>query len=78
MAEEKKTKKTKVEEEVKEVVKKTKKAVVSFENKTVSELKIELQKLLLDIRTGKEKNTSLVKKLKLALARLKTKESQTK
>ncbi|MEO6728977.1 MAG: hypothetical protein ABIM99_03580 [Candidatus Dojkabacteria bacterium] len=75
MAEDKKT--TKKEKTVKEPkAKKEKKTVVSFENKSVSELKSDLQKLLLDIRTGKEKNTSLVKKLKVTLARLKTKETQ--
>ncbi|MFS8130794.1 MAG: hypothetical protein ACMG57_02330 [Candidatus Dojkabacteria bacterium] len=76
MAEEKKTKKTREVKEPK--AKKEKKTVVSFEGKSVSELKTDLQRLLLDIRTGKEKNTSLVKKLKVTLARLKTKETKTK
>ncbi len=41
--------------------------------KTISELRLELQKLILDVRSGKEKNTSLIKKTKKEIARLLTK-----
>jgi len=40
--------------------------------KGLNELRIELQKLILNVRSGKEKNTSLVKKAKKDIARLLT------
>lgn len=47
--------------------------VKDWEGKSVTELKLELQKIVLDVRTGKQKNTSLVKKLKKVIARELTK-----
>ena len=41
--------------------------------KTLKELRLELQKLILDVRSGKEKNTSLIKESKKEIARLLTK-----
>ena len=49
------------------------KTVKSYEDLSVHELRTELQKVILDIRTGKERNTSLVKKIKLNIARKLTK-----
>lgn len=72
MAEEKATKKT-----TKKAAKEETKArgIKDWEGKNVSELRVELQKILIDIRTGKERNTSLIKKLKRTIANLKTRES---
>jgi len=44
--------------------------------KTVRELKLDLQKLVLDVRSGKESDTSKVKKLKKEIARLLTKKAK--
>lgn len=53
-----------------EVKTKTKKVeTIDNANKTVAELRVELNKLRLDVKTGKEANTSLVKKLKREIAR---------
>lgn len=41
--------------------------------KTLKELRLELQKLVLDVRSGKEKNTSLIRRTKKEIARLLTK-----
>ncbi len=40
---------------------------------SVYQMKIELQKLALDVKSGKEKNTSKINKQKKAIARLLTK-----
>lgn len=47
---------------------KTKKSKLITE-KSVKELKIDLQKLVLDVRTGVEKNTSKVRNLRREIAR---------
>ncbi len=78
MAEEKKktVKKAKKTEETSVV--ETKEAPKSKLNDTwakmsVAELKVELQKLVLDIKTGREKNTAIAKRLKKHIARELTK-----
>jgi len=50
-------------------VKVTKKA---SNTKSLKELRLELQKLILDVRSGKEKNNSLIKKTRVDIARLLT------
>ncbi len=47
--------------------------VKEWEGKTLPELKMELQKLALDVKTGKQKNTSLLGKLRKVIARELTK-----
>jgi hypothetical protein len=71
-ASEPKAKKTKA---VKSEAKKESKPnqATQWEGKSVSELKITMQKIILDLRTGKEKNTSLVRKLRRQIARELTK-----
>lgn len=54
---EKKAKTTKVEK------------VAETASKSVSELRVDLHKLRLDVKTGKESNTSLIRKLKKEIAR---------
>lgn len=46
-----------------------KKEVASDNSKSVRELKVELQKLSLEIKTGKESNTSLLRKTRKEIAR---------
>jgi hypothetical protein len=59
-------------------VKKAKnKANDAWAKMSIAELKIELQKLALDIKTGREKNTSLSKQLKKHIARELTKSKIT-
>ena len=59
----------------KENTKKTKKTTNKKESNSnwsemeVNELKLELQKLILKVRSGTEKNTSLIKKLKKEIAK---------
>lgn len=52
---------------------KKKNILKDLEGKSVAEMKIELQKVMIDIQTGKEKNTSLIKKIKREIARNLTK-----
>ena len=59
-------------------VKKKEEVKTSNDNKSVAELKVELQKLILEIRISKESNTSLVKKLRKEIARKLTIESQNR
>lgn len=54
MAEEKKTKKVKN---------------TDYSTKTLAELKDSLSKVVMDTKSGKEKNTSLIKKIKKEIAR---------
>lgn len=70
MAKEAKT--TKTEKAPAKAVKKAE-AVNSWANLSLKELKAELEKLTLDVKTGKEQNTSLVKKLKRLIAQEMTK-----
>ena len=63
MSDDSKTKKT---EEKKTVKSKTSK---EWEKMDVRSLKVELQKLTLDVRTGVEKNTSLLKKVRKIIAK---------
>jgi ribosomal protein L29 len=47
----------------------------SVESKSVYELKADLQKLLLEVKSGKQEDTSLIKKLKKQIARNLTREN---
>jgi len=74
MAEEKttKTKKTEKVEKVEKAEKKAKssvKTIAEWKNKSIKELKIEFQKLNLEVKTGKEQNTALIRKLRKHIAR---------
>jgi ribosomal protein L29 len=71
MAEKKTTKKADKVEKTEKVEKKT----TDFKDMSVAELKLEIQKVSIDVRTGKEKNTSLLKKLKKQVARIQTKKT---
>jgi len=50
---------------------------IDYSKMNVRDLKIELQKLTLNLKNGKEKNTSLKKKLKIVIAN-KQRESNNK
>lgn len=53
----------------KKETKKTEEKKTNHSEMTVKELKLELQKVILNIRSGKESNTSQVKKIKKEIAR---------
>ncbi len=77
MADKKITKKVKKESVAEKKEKKNESKKVSTnsssESRSLKELKMEMQKLSLDVRTGKEKNTSLIRKLRRDIARQVTK-----
>ncbi|SRR5260221_8793920 len=50
-------------------VKAVKAKKVTWEGMSIDSLKLELQKLTLDVRTGREKNTSIIKRLRKHIAR---------
>jgi ribosomal protein L29 len=47
----------------------------AVETKSVNELKADLQKLLLEVKSGKQEDTSQVRKLKKQIARILTSEN---
>jgi len=62
------------EVKVEAVSKKAKKAVAKTDvKKTLPEMRIGLQRLILDVKSAKETNTSLIKKLKKEIAKELTK-----
>ncbi|GAB4285137.1 MAG: hypothetical protein Kow0081_2780 [Candidatus Dojkabacteria bacterium] len=58
--------------------KKSTKKSKSLENMSLAEARLELQKTILAVRSGEEKDTSKIKKLKKHIARLLTIENQNK
>ncbi len=59
-----------------EAKKTTKKKKTSFEGLSVKDARLELQKVVLAVKSGEENDTSKIKKLKKYIARLKTSENK--